>query len=473
MSLLSSSKTMDMTQGPLLGKIIRFTLPLIATNLLQECFNAADIMIAGMSKNPDAMGAVGSTSAFLNMIIYIFIGISAGTDVIVARRVGAKDSEGISRSVHTSMCMSVIFGLIACAVGMLLTDTVLTSMGYTGNLMALSKTYTYIFLAGMPFMSMTNFLSAIMRAKGDAKTPMYVLSGAGLLNVLLNLFFVFVLDLTVEGVAIASLISNLAATSALWICLSREEGPCRLSFSKLKIDWNTFKKICIIGLPAGAQNSLISMSNILIQSSILQVNNDLAAIDSAYAPVVRGNTAAQSVETFIYSVLNSIVHTSIVFTGQNVGVGDYKRVKKVFFTILLMISVATVFMSAVAITFHETFLSFFGVFKGGDELADITYSTAIKRVSIKWPTFIIFALMNTASGVLRGLGRSVSSAVISLIGMCGYRIIWIIFVFAAFPTLETVYISFPISWSITGIALFVLLGITLRKKIREQNALLT
>lgn len=462
------STTMDMTRGPLFKKIILFTLPLIATNLLQVFYNMADVMVAGLSDNPDAMGAVGSTTAFVNMILYIFMGVSAGTDVVVARCVGAGDDENTSRAVHTSICISLLFGLTGSLVGILLTRPIYTLMGYGGNLLILAERYTCIVLGCLPFISLNNFLAAIMRSKGDTKTPLYVMSFTGLLNVLLNLFFVLVLHLTVEGVAIATVVANAVSAVILWYFLAKDTGPCRISFKKLRISLPHFRDICLIGFPAGLENALISVSNMLMQSSIMTMNNTLAPAGSAYEPVIRGNTAAESIEGFAYSIINSIVHASIVFTGQNVGVGNYRRVKKVFINVLLIISVTAAAISAVMLALHAPLLSLYGVKPGADAISDIAFFAATRRVFCKWMFFVLFALTNTASGVLRGLGKALGTAIISLMGMCGFRIFWILCVFGNFPSLEVIYFSYPISWTLTGVAFFAYVITHLRKKIKNQ-----
>ncbi|MBQ8388858.1 MAG: MATE family efflux transporter [Clostridia bacterium] len=460
--------TMDMTRGPLFKKIILFTLPVIATNLLQVFYNMADVMVAGLSDNPDAMGAVGSTTAFVNMILYIFMGVSAGTDVVVARCVGAGDDEDTSRAVHTSICISLLFGLAGSVVGILLTRPVYTLMGYGGNLLILAERYTCILFGCLPFISLNNFLAAIMRSKGDTKTPLYVMSFTGLLNVLLNLFFVLVLHLTVEGVAIATVAANAVSAVLLWYFLSNDTGPCRLSFKKLRISLPHFRSICLIGLPAGIQNALISVSTMLLQSSIMTMNKRLAPAGSAYEPVIKGNTAAESIEGFAYSAIGSIVNSSIVFTGQNVGVGDYRRVRRVLIDICLFSAAAAVVIVGGLMLFREPLLALYGVSSGVDELSDLAFFTANKRIFCKWSFMVLFALMNTASGVLRGLGRSLSSAIIALIGMCGVRVVWILGVFNNFPSLDVIYFSFPISWTLTGVAFFIYVIAVLRKKIRNQ-----
>ena len=469
MSLLAKSRGMDMTTGPLFCKLLLFILPLMITNLLQMFYNAADIMIVGMSSEPDAVGAVGSGSPFQSLVVNLFIGFSLGTDVVVARSVGAGDREKTSRAVHTSICMSVIFGVIGGALGFALTKPVLAAMGNTGRLLELSAVYSYIYFICLPLMSLTNFLSAILRAKGDSGTPMFVLAGTGLLNVGLNLFFVLVVGLSVEGVAIATGIANGAAALIMWIILSKETDGCRVSFSKLRITGAEFGEVCRIGFPAGVQNAMFSISNMLIQSSILQVNNALTPAGSAYAPVVKGNAASQSIESFIFTALNAVTMSGGTFTSQNVGVGNYRRIKQALWTIAGIAGVLSVVATVLLALLRDPLLALYDVHNAPDVLSQLAYETAMKRILYKWTSFTLFALMNTAAGVLRGMGLSMRTAVISLIGTCAFRVAWIYTAFRIWPTLEIIYLSYGISWLLTGGAFFIMALVILNKRIQNTK----
>lgn len=470
MSVLAKRQTIDMTQGPLLRKILLFVLPLMATNLLQMFYNAADIMIAGLSSEPDAVGAVGSTGAFLSLVVNIFIGFSIGTDVVVARCIGARDPEKTAQAVHSSICMSVIFGIAGGAIGFAVCRPVLAAMGCTGNLLELGVIYSRIYFVGLPLLSLTNFLSAILRAKGDTRTPMFVLAGTGILNVCLNLFFVLVLGMSVEGVAIATAIANGVSALVLWIFLARDESDCRVALKKLGISKDMFWEICRIGFPAGVQNAFFSISNMLIQSSILQVNNALAPVGSAYAPVVKGNSAAQSIESFVFTALNAVTQAASTFTSQNVGVGDYRRVRRVLWTIAGISAVTAVAATGVIILARDPLLALYDVKNAEDVLSKLAYETAMKRIWYKWTPFLLFAMMNTAAGVLRGLGKSMTTAMVSLVGTCVFRVAWIYTAFQLWPTLEIIYISYGISWLLTGGAFFIAVLTMLRKRIQNTRA---
>ena len=387
-----------MTTGPLFVNIIKFLIPLIATNLLQQLYQSADIMIVGLSPELDAVGAVGSTGSYLALIRNVFIGFSVGANIVVARYIGASDRENTSRAVHTSICMSLLFGIIGSLIGIMFARPVLAGMGYTGNLLVLGVRYSYIYLACMPFLSLTNFLAAILQAQGDTKTSLYVLTSTGVLNILLNLFFVKVIGLSVEGVAIATAIANLVSACALWLHLAKNGEECAVSFAKLRINREQFVCVARVGFPAGIQNALFSVSNIIVQSSILQVNNAITPPGSAYAPVIKGNAAAGDIETFIFQALAAVTVAGSAFTAQNVGAKNYRRVRKAFWQLIFISAFISVVMSVGAIVFRAPLLSLYGVKNAEDLLSSITYDTAIIRIFWKWPAFFVYATMNACSG---------------------------------------------------------------------------
>ncbi len=456
----------DMTRGSLLVNILRFILPLIATNLLQQLYHAADVMVVGLSSDPNAIGAVASTGTYLWLIRNIFIGFSVGASVVTARSIGARDGEKTSRAVHTAVCMGALFGVLGGALGILFTRPILSLMGYTGSLLTLGTRYSYIYLACLPFLSLTNILSAILHAKGDTKTSLYVLSGTGVLNILLNLFFVLVLGLSVEGVAIATATANAASAVLLWGFLVRKGEDCRISFGKLRFSRTHFAAIARIGFPAGIQNAMFSLSNMIIQSSILEVNNALTPTGSAYDPVVKGSAAAGSIENFMFAALSSVSTAASAVVGQNVGKGDYRRVRLAFWELCLVSSLITVLMSGACILLRDPLLSLYGVGASDALLEGIAYDAAQTRIFCKWPEFILYAVMNTCAGTLRGFGKSSTAAAISFVGTCVFRVLWIYTVFRAFENLESIFLSYPISWLLTGIFFLGTVLLTLRKKMR-------
>lgn len=440
----------NMTEGPLFVGIIKFILPLIATNLLQQFYHAADIMVVGLSSELDSVGAVGATGSFLALMRNLFVGFSVGANVVVARAIGSGNEERVSKSVHTSICMSLLFGVIGAVLGIILTVPVLTAMGYSGNLLTLGSRYAFIYLACMPFLSLTNFLSAILHAQGNTKTSLYVLTATGVLNIGLNLFFVLVLGMSVEGVAIATAIANLLSACILWRHLAKKGESCAIRFCKLRMHREQFLDIARVGFPSGIQHSLFSVSNLLIQTSILQVNNALTPHGSSYAPVIKGNTAASSIESFIFEALAAVTVAASAFTAQNVGAENYPRVRRVFGYITLISSGLAILLSVGGMLLRDPLLALYGVTRGEDVLSVITYETAMLRIFWKWPAFFAYAIMNTCAGTLRGLGKSSLSALITFFGTCVFRVVWIYTAFAYFKNLETIYISYPISWMLTG-----------------------
>lgn len=459
-----------MTEGPLFGKIFLFAVPLIITNLLQMLYNAADMMVVSLSSEPDAVGAIGMTGAFINLVLNVFVGFSTGANVMVAKYLGAKDDENASRTTHTAIVMSVIFGVASAVIGLFISRPILSLMGARGKLLDLATTYTLIYFCGVPFVSVANYFISIFRAKGDTRTPLYILSITGILNVGLNLFFVLVCGLSVEGVALATSIANVVSVIFLALKLSRDEGPCRFSFKKLCFDRKAFRDILRIGLPAGVQGSLFSISNMLIQSSILRMNAILAPAQSGFEPVVNGNAAAANLEGFAYTAQNTIYQAAITFTSQNAGAKKHKRIYRIMgCCYLLGACVATTF--ALTMFFlREPLLALYGIREAAaGTLEQIAFNTAVTRMTFIFVPYIVISLMEVGCGIVRGLGKSISSTIISLLGACAFRVVWILFVFNNFPSLEIIYISYPISWVLTGAVFFVYSLSVLRGEIKKQN----
>lgn len=461
----------DFTQGKVFMKIVWFVLPIIATNLLQTFYNAADMMVASLSSEPNAVGAIGVTGSFINLVVNVFIGFSVGANVVVAREIGSRNKERVQHAVHTSLLMATGFGIIGMGVGLAVTKPVLRWMGAEGSLLRLATTYTCIYFAGVPFLALTNYLISIFRAKGDAKTPLLVLSIAGLVNVILNLFFVLVVGMSVEGVAIATAISNVASMVMLLLKLQKDQDYTTFSWKKLKIDRHAFRDIVVNGLPAGIQGALFSLSNMLIQSSIVSVNKRLWTVDD-HTPIVNGSAAAGNIEGFVYTAMNAVYQGAITVTSQNIGANKPKRVYHVMGYCYLLVVIVGVIMSTLAMTLQEPLLSLYGVKPGADGTLEglAMYAAKTRFLYIIAPYFLC-GMMEVSSGVLRGLGKSFTSMIISLIGSCVLRILWISLVFPQNPTLETIFISYPITWTITTATAFIT-GICVLKKYekREENA---
>ena len=476
-----AAKIMDMTSGPVLSKMFAFVLPLMITNLLQVLYNAADMVIVSLSPEPDAVGAIGLTGSFVGLIVNIFIGFATGANVVIARHLGAKDEDNASRATHTALVMAVIFGVLSLGVGLLISRPVLSLMGAEGKLLDLATTYTCIYFLGAPFLSLTNYLTAIFRAKGDTRTPLFILAFAGIVNVLLNFFFVVTFDMSVEGVAIATLLSNVVSTAMLLYKLKKSDDACKFSFKFLCLDRRSFRDILYIGLPAGVQGSLFSLSNMLIQSSILQVNNVIAPpATSEFAPIVRGNSAAANLETFIYTAQNSVYQAAITFTSQNAGARNYKRVYKIMGWGYFLSFIISLVCSLTIFIARTPLLALYGVTDAATgTLEHIAYEGAMLRFYYIFLFYFVISLMEVGCGLVRGLGNAISSTVITLIGACGFRILWIATVFKIvfnrvcdtnpMQALISVYISYPISWLLTGAIFFFCTLSILKKRLKSQE----
>ena len=461
----------DFTEGKIFFKLLRFILPIVATNLLQTFYNAADMIVVSLSPEKNAVGAIGVTGPFINLIINVFIGFSVGANVVVAKQIGAKDKQRTQNAVHTAIFMALIFGAIGMLLGIAFSRPILRAMGNQGNLLDLAVKYTCIYFLGVPFLALTNYLIAIFRAKGDSKTPLVVLSLAGVLNVGLNVFFVLVVGLSVEGVAIATSVANLASFVALIVKLRRDQDYTTFSFKRLKMERESFKDIVVNGVPAGVQGALFSLSNLLIQSSIVTVNNSLVPPGTEFEPVLNGSAAAGNIEGFIYMAMNAVYQGAITVTSQNIGAKKTSRVKRILYSCLLTVFTVGVITSGLAYLFRRPLLSLYGV-KGGAEgsLEAIAMEAAMVRFRLIVLLYFLCGFMDVCSGVLRGMGKAIVSTVISLVGACLMRVVWLWTVFPAKPTLEVIFVSYPISWLLTTATAFIMIRILLKKMIRAQES---
>lgn len=463
-------KKIEFTEGKIFFKLLRFILPIVATNLLQTFYNAADMMVVSLSDEVNAVGAIGTTGSFINLIVNIFIGFSVGANVVVAREIGAKDRQRTQNAVHTAILMAVAFGFLGMAIGLCVSRPVLRLMGNTGNLLDLAVTYTYIYFLGVPFLALTNYLIAIFRAKGDAKTPLVVLTATGILNVGLNLFFVLACGLSVEGVAIATSLSNVASVVILLWKLRRDQDDTAFCWKRLKLDKTAFRDIVINGVPAGIQGALFSLSNMLIQSSIVTVNNNLCPPDLEYAPIVNGSAAAGNIEGFVYMAMNAVYQGAITVTSQNMGAKKPKRIKRVMYICFAIVSGIGLFMSGLVFLLKEPLLSLYGVKPAAEgSLEALAMQAALTRFYYVCLPYFLCGLMEVCTGVLRGLGKSFTSTVISLLGACLLRVIWLWTVFPAYPTLEIVFVSYPVTWVVTILAAFIVIQVLLKKIIKKQE----
>lgn len=423
---------MDMCNGPLLGKILIYTLPLMLSGILQLLFNAADVVVVGRFAGHESLAAVGSTSSLINLLVNLFMGLSVGANVMVARFFGANMKRELNEMVHTAITTAIVSGAVLIFVGLFLSRPALTLMGTPEDVLPLAVIYIRIYFVGMPVMMLYNFGAAILRAIGDTKRPLYFLLAAGVINVILNLIFVIVFSLGVAGVALATVISQAVSAYLVLRCLIRADAAYQVRLRELCIVPDKLLKMVQIGLPAGLQGSLFSISNVLIQSSI----NSFGSI------VVAGNTAASNIEGFVYIAMNSLHQTAISFCGQNYGAMKYRRIGRIVLICQLCVLTTGLALGNAA-------------YLGGGLLLQL-YSTdaeviryGIIRMSYICTSYCLCGMMDVMVGALRGIGYSVMPMLVSLTGACLFRVVWIMTVFQRSHTLQTLYISYPISWGVT------------------------
>ena len=447
------SYRMDMTEGPLTTKIIKFTIPVMLTGILQLLFNTADVIVVGRFTGKTALAAVGSTGSLINLLVSLFMGLSIGTNVLVARYQGAKDDKAVSETVHTSIALGIVGGLILLIIGVVATRPLLEMMATPEDVIDQSTLYMRILFFGMPLNLILNFGAAILRAIGDTKRPLYYLTIAGVINLFLNIFLVTVFSLGVAGVAIATVISEGVSCILILLCLKHETGAIRLYFNRIKINPSKCIDIMKIGLPAGLQGCIFSISNVLIQSSV----------NSFGSTVMAGNTAASNIEGFVYVSMNSLHQTCISFTSQNFGAGKFKRIKKVLINCLVIVAITGLVLGNSAYFFGKYLLSAYN-----NEAEVISYG--LIRLSIISTMYFLCGLMDVMVGAMRGIGYSILPMIVSLVGACGLRIVWIYTVFVKFRTLDILFISYPVTWTITFLSHLVCYYIVTRKykdKFRE------
>ncbi len=426
----------DMLNGPLTGKLLVFALPLMLSGLLQLLFNAADVVVVGQFAGKEALAAVGSNGSLINLFINLFIGLSVGSNVVIARDLGAGKEDHVRRSVHTSITLALLGGVILAVAGFCLSRQMLELMSSPEDVIDLAALYLKIYFLGMPGNLLYNFGAAILRAKGDTRRPLYYLTIAGVMNVVLNLIFVIPLKMSVAGVALATIISQYVSAVLVLLTLMREDGVMHLDLKALTLDWRTVKRIMRVGLPAGLQSTLFSISNVVIQSSI----------NSFGSSVVAGSSAAGNIEGFIYVCTNAFHQAALTFVSQNHGAGQRKRVDKISVLCLVYGTVVSVIVGNLIYYFGAPLTSLYA--PGETEVIE----QAVIRLGYVAAFHFLCAFMDIMVGILRGLGQSVVPMIVSLAGSCAFRLLWIATVFQAYPTPACLYISYPISWAITALA---------------------
>lgn len=444
---MNSSKSM--TEGPLTMKILRYAIPLALTAIFQQLFNAADIAIIGRYVGTDAMAAVGANSPLINLFVNLFVGISLGTNVVISHAVGSQNKDDLHKAVHTSIYIALIGGIFMCILGELLAPIILGLISVPENVFPLALLYLRIYLLGIPVIFLYNFESAIYRGYGNTKTPLIALSFSGIINVLLNLFCVLVLHMSVEGVALATAVSNLVSSSILFILLVKTPEEIRIKFSELKIDSVILKRILNIGIPSGIQSSVFSFANVVVQSAI----NSLGAV------VIAASSAALNLEIFAYFIMNAFGQACTTFVGQNYGAGKLDRCKKTFTRSILLSMVFTFSAISIILVFGKPLLA---IFNNDPAVIEAGYL----RLIIIFFAYFFSVWQEMGSGYLRGYGRSMVPAMISMIGIVSTRVLWVLFIFPKSPSLLTITLIYPISLGLVSIAIMIAIYIIKPHQIR-------
>ena len=438
---------MDMINGPLLKNILQYAFPLMLSGILQLMFNAADVIVVGRFAGSQALAAVGSTGALCNLLINLFVGISIGTNVLVARYYGARDLDGIQETINTSIITAAAGGVALIFIGFFASRPLLSIMGTPADVIDQSVLYMRIYFGGMPFFMLYNFGAAILRSVGDTKRPLYFLMIAGVINVVLNVIMVVFFHMGVAGVALATVASQVVSCILVMRCLVLNEGAIHLDVYNLTFNKQRMGEMLRIGLPAGFQGMVFSLSNVLIQSSV----NSFGSL------VMAGNTAAANIEGFVYTAMNSFYQTNLSFTSQNYGAKNKERLGKVLVYCLGIVTVVGAVIGNLVYLFGEFFLGFYTT-----DPQVIQYG--MNRLAIIAAMYFICGWMDVMVGSIRGMGYAIMPMIVSLLGACAFRVVWVLAIFPMFRTQFNLYISYPISWSITFAAHLVCYFVV-RKKV--------
>ncbi len=444
-----STKRIDILNGPMIPNLIRFSLPLIATGMLQLLYNAADNIVVGRFDSQLALAAVGSTGSLINLIVNVVMGLAVGSSVAVAQDYGAGNKDGVQQTIHTSVLLSLVGGLVVGLIGFLFSSTFLEWMGSPPNVLPLSTIYLRIYFLGTPASMVYNFCASMLRAVGDTKRPLIFLTISGLVNVVLNLIFVILFHMGVAGVAWATIISQYVSMIMVVVYMSRLEDCCRLDLRKLKLYRNKLMRILQVGLPAGLQSSVFSISNVLIQSSI----NSFGSV------AMSGNTAAGQLEGFVYIAMNAVSQASLTFTGQNVGAGNIHKLHKVMLSCAAIVVVIGLVLGFGIYAIGEPLLSIYlpidrnpateeAMQTNIENMKAVNYG--MTRLAYLLLPYFLCGLMEVLVGCQRGMGMSMTPMITSMLGACGLRVLWIYTFFAWNRTLPMLYLSYPITWFLTS-----------------------
>lgn len=449
---MASKYSLDMTKGPFLKKILRFSLPLMFTGLLQMIYNTADVIVVGRFAGGTALAAVGATGSLVNLILNIFLGMSMGSGVMTAKYIGARDEASVKRCVHSAMLLSILSGIFVAIFGFIFSEQLLVMMDSPEDVLPLSTLYLKIFFLGAPAGMVFNFGASIVRATGDTKKPLIILSASGIINIVLNLILVIKFNMSVAGVAIATIVSQYISATVIVIVLLKMQNACRLKPKELRFHKEELKRILFVGIPAGIQNSLFSVSNVIIQTTV----NSFGSVAMA------GIAAGSNIDSLIYTCTNAISQTTMTFSSQNFGAKKYENFNKIYFRCVALTIVIGVSMGALGIFFKEFLV---GIFSTDPAVIKI----GAERLTLILPFYFFCSLMDVGAGQLRGMGKSVLPMMVSLLGGCGLRLLWIFVFFPHNPTLIYLYYAYPISWSITFFVHFACYFIVRRQIMKKAG----
>ncbi len=444
----------DMVNGKILPNILLFYVPLVLSSILQLLFNAADIVVVGKFAGDTSLAAVSSTGSLVGLMVNSFIGISTGTNVVIARLLGSSEKEKVKTAVHTSVAFALIAGTVLAVIGFFGARGMLELMDSPADVIDLSALYLRIYFLGVPFSLLYNFAAAILRARGDTRRPLYFLTIAGFVNVILNLILVIGFRMDVAGVGIATVASQVISAVLITLSLLREEWYLRLERRSLRIEKESLGAIMRIGLPAGIQTALFSISNVLIQSSI----NSFGSV------VMAGNGAASNIETFAYVLMNSFFQACQTFVSQNYGAKQYRRIIRIVVLCEILVFLAGILGTVLVFSFDRFLL---GIYTDSAEVIE----AGIVRFQYVQKYYLLCGIMDVMSGALRGVGYSAAPMFVSIFGICVFRIIWLKTVFVADPVIENVYITYPLSWIIT-FTVHTLMFVLVQKRVKETCGVL-
>ena len=458
---MARPRNIDMCNGPIFKNLILYTLPIIATSVLQLLYNTADSIVVAKFAGGEALAAVSSNGALINLVVNLFMGLSVGASIVVSNSYGANDADGVHKTVHSAIGISVISGIVCMIAGLLVARDALILMGTPELVLDKATVYLRIYFIGMPVSMIYNFAAAVLRAVGDTKRPMYILIMSGAVNVVLNLVLVMYTPLDVEGVAIATVVSQVMSAVLAVYCLMSAHDSYRYEIKKTRIYKKPLLDMIRYGVPAGIQGTVFSTSNVIIQSSV----------NSFGVAAIAGNAAAANLESFTYVSMNAVYQSCLAFTSQNLGAKNYSKLRRILYICIALVTVIGTVMSGLILVFQKPLLSLYIATASVETTvpsAEI-FNFGMRRIAIISMTYFLCGVMDTVVGGLRGLGTSLVPMTVSIIGVCGIRLVWIFTLFAAVGTFECLMWSYPVSWLITAILHYICYNIKLSSVLKKAK----